>query len=115
MTDQSALIAKTILSHLKSSNQLSLLPSVVDALRGSPEYQSSHTRVVLTSAAPLDDSQLKGVKSYLAKVAGQSYTLVKLIDPDLLAGFTLQLNDTFIDASVIGKINTVQNKLTAKD
>ncbi len=115
MTDSAGQIAQTIISHLKTAKQLELLPAVVEALKTSPAYRLSHHRVVLTSAAQLEPPQLESIKHYLASLAGKSYDLVQLIDPTLVAGFTLQVNDTFIDASLIGKINTVQNQLTAKE
>lgn len=88
---------------------------IVDALRSTSEYKNSRSKVVLTSATKLGDGELKTIKSYLLKSIGADYNLVQLIDESLVAGFTLQVNDTFIDASVLGKINLVQNKLTAKE
>lgn len=115
MTNQADIIAKTILTHLKESDQLSLIGSVVDILKASPEYKNSKSHVVVTSATALDSTELKGIKSYLDKVVGDAYDLVEAVDKSLVAGFTLQVNDMFIDASVLGKINSVSNKLTAKD
>lgn len=115
MTNPASDIAKTIISHLKSAKQLELLPAVVAALQSSPAYKLVHHQVTLTSAAPLEASQLSAIKRYLSTLTKEPYDLLELIDPGLVAGFTLQLDDTFIDASLIGKINTVQNQLTAKE
>lgn len=115
MTNQADIIAKTILTHLKESGQISLIGSVVDVLKNSVEYKNSKSHVVVTSAIALDAGELKGIKTYLDRVVGDSYDLVEIVDKSLVAGFTLQVNDTFIDASVLGKINSVSNKLTAKD
>jgi len=115
MTNQATAIAKTILAHLKASGQMDLVGNVVDALKNSSEYKNSGSHVVVTSAMALDASELKGIKNYLSKSVSESYELVEIVDSSLVAGFTLQINDTFIDASVLGKINSVQNKLTAKD
>lgn len=115
MTSQADIIAKTIISHLRNANQLSLLGGVVDALRKSSEYKNSKNHVIVTSAIALDNNDLKGINSYLSKSIGTEYDLIELVNPTLVAGFTLQVNDTFIDASVLGKINSVSNKLTAKE
>lgn len=115
MTNQADIIASTIIAHLKNSNQIELLGGVVDALRKSSEYKNSKNHVVVSSAAPLDKAELKGINGYLSTAIGTEYELKEVVDPSLVAGFTLQINDTFIDASVLGKINTVSNKLTAKD
>lgn len=115
MTDQAAKIANTIIAHLKSQDQLELLGSVVDILKSSDAYKNSKNRVVVTSAVALDAAEFKQISTYLKSSVGTDYELVKLVDPSLVAGFTLQVNDTFIDASVLGKINLVQNTLTTKE
>jgi F0F1-type ATP synthase delta subunit len=115
MTDQAQLIAKTVLAHLKDKGESKLVAQVVDILMASPEYRNAKSRVVLTSATKLEATEQKGIISYLEKNVGKDYQLTEVIDPSLVAGFTLQINDTFIDASVLGKINMVSHTLTAKD
>lgn len=115
MSNQAQRVVTTLLTHLRSNDQLGLLPDVVEMLKNSSEYKNSQNRVVVTSATKLDASELKQLKAYLVKSIGGQYELIEAQDPSLLAGFTLQVNDTFIDASVLGKINSVSNKLTAKD
>jgi F0F1-type ATP synthase delta subunit len=115
MTDQASKIASTIIAHLKSQDRLDLLGAVVGILKSSEAYKNSQNRVVITSAVALDTTEVKQITLYLKSSIGTDYELVKAIDPSLVAGFTLQVNDTFIDASVLGKINKVQNTLTAKE
>lgn len=115
MTNQASVIAKTIIDSLKKSGNISEIVAIVDALRSSSEYKNGSNHVIVTSALALDKAELKNIRSYLSKSIGDAYEMVELVDPGLVAGFTLQVNDTFIDASVLGKINSVSNKLTAKD
>lgn len=115
MTSQADKLASTLISHLKSIGELELLPQVVAILRASSEYKHAKNRVIVTSPARLDASELKGIRTYVAKSLGSEFELEVLLDPGLVAGFTLQVNDTLIDASVLGKINLLQQKLTTKD
>lgn len=115
MTNKIDIIAATIINHLKESGQIDLIGGVVDAIKNSSEYKNSKSHVVVTSAIALDSGDLKGISAYLNKIIRTEYELIQLVDKSLVAGFTLQVNDTFIDASVLGKINSVSNKLTAKD
>ena len=115
MTNASDLIVKTILAHLKQTGQMDQIGAVVDALKATTEYKNSKSKAVVTSATKLEASELKTINSYLTKSIGDDYELEQQVDPSLVGGFTLQINDTFIDASVLGKINMVQNKLTAKE
>lgn len=115
MTDQAAKITKTILKHLEATGQTSLLGQVVALLQKSSVYQRSSARVTVTSAAALSAAELKSLRRYLNHHVGSTYNLNQQIDPTLLAGFTLQIGDTFIDASILGKINSLHNQLTAKE
>lgn len=115
MNSQADKLASTLISHLKSVGELELLPQVVASLRASSEYKHAKNRVVVASAIPLDASELKGIKSYVAKSLGAEFELEQIVDQTLVGGFTLQVNDTLIDASILGKISSLQQKLTAKD
>lgn len=115
MTNQADVIAATLIAHLKNNGQISLLGDVVNVLLKSSEYKNSKNHVVISSAVTLDPSELKGINEYLGKTLGSGYELIEVVDPSLVGGFTLQINDTFIDASILGKINAVSNKLIAKD
>ena len=115
MTNQANKLAATLIAHLKRSGELSLLPQIVASLKSSTEYQQAQNRAVVTSAAALDATERKGIKDYVTKTLGGEFEFIELIDPGLVGGFTLQVNDTLIDASVLGKISSLQQKLTAKD
>lgn len=115
MPDQASLIAKTIVTHLRESNQITLLTQVIDALKSTSEFKNSQNHVLLTSAIPLTPKEVVSFRKYLNQKIVQAYDLVQVVDSSLVAGFTLQINDTFVDASILGKINSLQNKLTAKE
>jgi ATP synthase F1 delta subunit len=115
MNTQATQLARTILTYLRETHNLELLPQVVASLRDSSEYKHAENRVVVTSATDLDASELKGLRSYIEKSLGDAYELEQVVDPQLVAGFTLQINDTLIDASLLGKISSIQHKLLTKD
>lgn len=112
MTGSSDKLAKTILSYLTSRGELSLLPNLVESLVNSSQYKNSANIVVVTSAHKLDPRELETLKSYVKQQLTGPFVLRNDLDESLLAGFTLQINDTFLDASVLGKLNLLQNKLS---
>jgi F0F1-type ATP synthase delta subunit len=115
MQSKTAKLAATLIAHLKTTGELDLLPQLVEALSASPEYRRAKNKVVVTSAVKLESTELKHIEAYVQKQVGEDYSLENMVDPELVAGFTLQVNDTLIDASFLGKINAVQNTLYAKD
>ena len=108
-------LAATIVTYLKSAGELESLRGVVDALMRSTEYKKSVNQVVVTSASKLEGAALKQIESFIAKKVGHDYMLTTLVNEDLVAGFTLQINDTLIDASFLGKIMTIEDSLQTKE
>lgn len=115
MTNRADLIAKTILKHLRGSGELKLLPQIVEAIKLSSEYKNTLNRVIITSPYKLGAREEKQLKAYVSRSVVGDFELKNILDPSLVGGFTLQINDTLIDASLLGKINSIQNQLTTKD
>ena len=115
MNSRADQIAKTILSHLRETGQLNLLGQVVHTLTHSPEAKTAKCLVTLTSTVAFTTPELRSLTSYLRSHTPGKYTLTQVVDPSLIAGFTLQINDTLVDASILGKIKSVQNSINAKD
>lgn len=112
---QSNKLGKTIIEYLKKANKLDLLPSLVDTLKNSPEYKKSQHQVIVTSATKLEASVLNSIESYAKKVVGSDYILSTKINEELIAGFTLQIDDQLTDVSVLGKVNKIHATLNAKE
>lgn len=115
MSTQGSKLAATILSYLKGAGRLGVLPELVEALHSSPEYKRSQHQVVITSAAKLEAGEVKKIEAHVKKVVGSAYVLETKVDSSLLAGFTLQIDDTLTDASFQGKIEKLHASLNAKD
>lgn len=115
MSTKADKLASTIMSYLKGEGELQNLRPMVEALMATPEYKSSVNQVVVTSAVKLDAAALKQIETFVAKKVGKEYSLTTVVDSGLIAGFTLQVNDTLIDASFLGKVETIQHSLQTKE
>src|SRR5690348_10579217 len=115
MSTKADKLAGTMMSYLKGAGELKSLRAIVGALMATPEYKSSLNQVVVTSAVKLEPASLKQIESYVVKQVGVEYTLTEVVDPSLIAGFTLQVNDTLIDASFLGKVTTIEHSLQTKE
>ena len=104
-------LAETIVSYLRARGELSLLPEVVKSLESSARAARAGSRVTVTSAYKLSTSELKGLEAYVTRTMGGSYPIENVVDPSLVAGFTLQMGDTFIDASTRGRLETLSSEL----
>lgn len=69
-----------------------------------------------TSAAPLEEEELKTLRDRVVQLAGRG-TSVELrteVDPSLLGGVQLRIGDQLIDGSVRGRLERLRNQLVAR-
>ncbi len=104
-------LAETIVSYLRARGELSLLPEVVKSLEGAARAARAGTRVTVTSAYKLSAPELKDLETYVMRTMGGTYPIENVVDPSLVAGFTLQMGDTFIDASTRGRLEALSSEL----
>ena len=77
-------------------------------------YRRLHNiyRVVITSAAPLGEPERKRLTALIEKHVGDaSVEYVYQVDPDLIGGFTVTINNERLDASVSSQLNDLRLKL----
>jgi F-type H+-transporting ATPase subunit delta len=69
-----------------------------------------------TSAAPLNDDEVRALRERIARLAGADRTvdLQLAVDPSLLGGITVRLGDTLVDGSVRGRLERLRSQLAAR-
>jgi F-type H+-transporting ATPase subunit delta len=68
-------------------------------------------RAQITSAFPIDETQLTGLKSALERRFGKKIEATVNVDPELIGGARIAVGDTVIDASVQGELQAMANHL----
>lgn len=79
-------------------------------------YRKAHGihRVVVTSAAPMPAPELERLKATILKhLDGGSMELTQKVDPDLIGGFTVAVDNERLDASVAGELSRLRQKLVS--
>ena len=104
-------LAETIVGYLRARGELAALPEVVKHLEGAARAARVGSRVTVTSAYKLSAEELKGLEAYVTRTMGGSYPIENVVDESLVAGFTLQMGDTFIDASTRGRLDALSLEL----
>ena len=98
---------------LADNRRLVLLPQIsalFDELKGEAEGVID---VTVTSAAPLDDSQLGKLTAALERRLGRSVRLQCATDPSLIGGAVLRAGDLVIDGSLRSRLERIAYELTA--
>jgi ATP synthase F1 delta subunit len=65
-------------------------------------------RVEVTTAVPLDDQSRRLIASVVRKMAGPSFTLDERIEPSILGGLVVRVDDRVVDLSVGAKLGALR-------
>jgi F-type H+-transporting ATPase subunit delta len=66
----------------------------------------------VTAPAPLTDQQERRLTEALARVYGRPVSLQITVDPALLGGLVVRVNDEVIDGSVLSRLAAVRQRMT---
>jgi len=97
-----------LLKVLAHRNQLTLIPLIVKHFMDLFNRDLKREQVVGTFALAPDDAELARIRQLIAKRFGENYELIVKTDPKLIAGFTLIMNDTCVDASLAGRLTRLK-------
>ena len=75
-------------------------------------YNQAHNIKVatLTTAQPISEALLEKIKGLLEEKTQATVQIKQLVDPQIIGGFLIKLDDNFIDASVLSKINKLKQE-----
>lgn len=65
----------------------------------------------VVSPRPLDDDDLKKIKTALENKSGHTVELECALDPSLIVGFTIEMDGAFMDYSLANRLNTLKQQL----
>ncbi|MBS0211914.1 MAG: F0F1 ATP synthase subunit delta [Proteobacteria bacterium] len=96
---------------LADNGRMAQLPDIADMFA---QLRAESERVVkarVTSAAPLDETELSKLRAALVKRLGHQVELATAVDPELIGGAVIDAGDVVIDGSLRGKLARLQTAL----
>ena len=66
----------------------------------------------VTAPAPLTEQQERRLAAALARVYGRQVSLQVTVDPALLGGLVVRVNDEVIDGSVVSRLAAIRHRMT---
>lgn len=116
-------LAQTLLSGKAHPLLLNLIKLLFDKKRGAlyPQVQAAfrvrfdalrrRTTVKVTSAMPMDAAQTEQLKSTLATRLSREVVVETAVDPELLGGVVLHIDDMVVDHSLRGRLSALKASL----
>ncbi len=102
-----------ILDYLEEKGDQNLLGEVTKALQGQLAKEEMNNEIVVTSVVKLSFPQLTKIKSIFHKKMNLNMPTINKIDKNLIGGFTIRVNDWFMDASVQNQIKVFKRIMLA--
>jgi F-type H+-transporting ATPase subunit delta len=69
-------------------------------------------QITLTTAIPVNDKTMREVAAATVGDNDSKYEFIGLVDPSIMGGFILRVDDTYIDASVRNRINRFRKEFS---
>ncbi len=68
--------------------------------------------VTLTSAQPLSDELVESIRRLLADKTQQTIQIEQVVQPEIIGGFRIKMDDNYLDASIIAKLNHLRHEFS---
>lgn len=88
---------------------------VAEAFRARVERARNIRAAVVRSAVPLTDAEREAVRARLETITGARVRLSLAVDPAIIAGLVVELDDRRIDLSLRGRLDGLRQRLTAAE
>jgi F-type H+-transporting ATPase subunit delta len=104
-------ITLSLIGLVVKNGRESFLPAIARVFIHETLRHKGITKSVLTTAVSVDAKVKKEITGMISKVFNTKAELEEVIDPDIIGGFILRVDDNYIDASVRNKLNKVKKEL----
>ncbi|MDX9719787.1 MAG: ATP synthase F1 subunit delta [Myxococcota bacterium] len=99
---------------LVDRGRIRLLPRIDEAYRRACDRRAGRVRGVLRSAAPLSAQHFERLSKALSRRLGREVILEQRLDPELLAGFHVQVEGLMFDGSLRGQLGRLEEQLLSR-
>jgi F-type H+-transporting ATPase subunit delta len=97
---------------LLEGERMANIPGISRALDEMIEAKAGRVVAEVTSAKPLDASQLSQINAALEKLSGKKVSVTTRQDPELLGGVVAKVGDTVYDGSLRTQLRTLRDELS---
>ena len=104
-------LVNEVVSYLKGSSAANELKEISTFFESMYGKKSNTVEVKGTVASKMSDQQIKSLKASLDEILGKKTKLSIQVDPSLIGGIKLRIDNTFLDASIHNQLQTLRTEL----
>ncbi|HZW09086.1 MAG TPA: ATP synthase F1 subunit delta [Phycisphaerales bacterium] len=98
---------------LNEKGRLGHIAAIVAAYDAQVQSRFGRIEVDVFTAAPVDVSELAGIKSRLAAILGKDVVVHPYTDESMIGGIKLRIGDQLVDASIASRLRRMRDRLHA--
>ena len=100
-------LTRNFLGVLAQNRRLASLPDVIRAFAAIAQSHRGEVTAEVTTAHPLDDSQLAALAAKLKERDGRDVKVEASVDPEILGGLIVKIGSQMIDSSIRTRLNSL--------
>jgi F-type H+-transporting ATPase subunit delta len=104
-------ITLSLIDLIVSNGRESYIPAIARNFIHETKKFKGITESVLTTAVQVDDNIRKQITELISDVFKTSVELKENVDPEIIGGFILQIDDNYINASIKNKLRKIKKEL----
>ena len=104
-------LVNEVVSYLKGSSAANELREISNIFESIYQNKSNIIEVRGIVASKMSDRHIQSFKISLDKILGKKTKLSIEVDPSLIGGIKLRIDNTFLDASIHNQLQTLRNEL----
>jgi F-type H+-transporting ATPase subunit delta len=105
------IITLSLLDLVVKNGRESFLPAIARVFIHETLKYKGITESVLTTAVKVEDKVREQIKELITSVFKTKVELTENIDPEIIGGFILRVDDKYIDASIRNKLRKIKKEL----
>jgi F-type H+-transporting ATPase subunit delta len=96
---------------LRRKSRLALGPSIAAFYRELLDDERNVARATVRTAVPLDDQRRASLERQLSTQTGKQVAIETIVDPEILGGLTVRIEDRLYDASTRTRLRSLKREL----
>jgi len=104
-------ITLSLIGLIVKNGRESFIPAIARVFIHETKKFKGITESVLTTAVKVDDKVKKQITDLISEGFKTKVELKETIDPEIIGGFILQIDDNYIDASIRNKLRKIKKEL----
>lgn len=104
-------VVSGLIDYLSETGQKEVLPEITGKLQELVDQSSGTNRIIVSSFTKLTDEQIAIIRQIIVGLIDVKLPVINTIDKKLIGGFTVQVGDWFLDASIVKQLQSLKAEI----